>query len=137
MSIYHPEWVNGRRLWMGSEMHDLIHRLHFGDPTIGWEGDERLAVYWDAIERRWFLERLEDDGVYRVVCKSPVDGVFDERILWDLCQWDRQRRKESIHDEIMRQNERVENERMGKHIEYLNEEAVPRLAAAMKKDGGW
>lgn len=133
-SLSHPEWVNGRRLWLDATMRDLIHKLHHGDPVIGWEGDERLGVYWDEPNERWEIWRLEDDGQYRLVCRSPRRSVFDERVLWDLCRWDRQRRRTSLADETIEHNQRLKRERTAETDLYMTEEVVPRLRHAILKE---
>lgn len=133
-SLSHPEYVNGRRLWIDPVMSDLIDRLHHGDPTIGWEGDERLAVYYDRDERRWEIWRLEDDGVYRMVCRSAPDVVFDQRILWRLCEWDRNRRTRTLVEEVVAHNERLRSERNATAQEYMAEEVAPRLRHAIQRE---
>lgn len=115
-------------------MGDLIDRLHFGDPVIGWEGDERLAVYYDGEERRWEVMRLEDDGVYRLVCRSKPDVIFDERLLWRLCEWDRNRRTRSLVDDIVAHNDRLTARRAADTDSYIVEEVAPRLRHAILKE---
>lgn len=115
-------------------MSDLIHRLHYGDNVIGWEGDERLAVYYDEPERRWEIMRLEDDGVYRLVCRSAPGVVFDERILWRLCEWDRNRRTRSLVEEVLANNERLDREKQQASDTYIAEEVAPRLRHALMKE---
>src|SRR5690606_13484044 len=68
--IAHPEWVDGRRLWLDPEVRDVVTRLRDGDPTRGWEGDPRLALYFIPGSRQWELMRLEADGEYRTVARS-------------------------------------------------------------------
>ena len=133
-SLSHPTWVDGRRLWIDGAMHDLIHKLHYGDPTIGWEGDERLAVYFDDTTRRWEVMRLEDDGVYRLVARSAPGVPFDDRFLVRLCETDRYRRKVPIGDEIIANNERVDQQRQAELDAWVAEEAAPRLRHAILKD---
>lgn len=125
----------GRRLWHADDgvMDDLIRKLHCGDPTIGWEGDERLAVYLIG-PGVWEIGRWEDDFAYRPICRSPQGGVFDERILWDLCQWDRNRRTRSLHDEITARNEQIDREREAQLDEWVAEEIAPRLRYAIQRE---
>lgn len=130
--IVHPEWVNGRRIWMDSAMSDLIHRLHYGDPVKGWEGDERLAVYYNP--PRWELWRLEHDEVYRMVCRSGEGIPFDERVIDALVQWDRRRRTVSLHDEVVDHNAAIDRERTYAARDFLENEAAPRLAAALARE---
>jgi hypothetical protein len=81
VGLLHPEWVDGRRLWMDTVMRDIIHKLHHGDPVKGWEGDPNLAVYWNGEAELWELWRLEHDGEYRMVCRSTPGTPFDDRLI--------------------------------------------------------
>lgn len=51
----------------------LTERLTKGDPTLGWEGDRRLALYLDVPGRTWELWRLESDGIYRPCIRLSAD----------------------------------------------------------------
>lgn len=130
-TLAHPIVIGDRYLWLDG---DIITKLHHGDPTIGWEGDERLAVYFDQATERWEIWRLEDDNEYRRVCRSQPRAMFDERVLWDLCQWDRQRRTVSIHDEIAEHNDRLDRERRRAADDEMREEIIPRLRRAIERD---
>jgi hypothetical protein len=133
--LSHPEWVNGRRLWFDGPMRDLIHKLHHGDPVRGWEGDPNLAVYWDQPSERWEVHRLEDDGEYRLVCRSGAGIPFDERLIDALLAWDRRRRTMSLHDEVVAKNTKVDADCRAQHELYIAEEVAPRLRHAILKDG--
>jgi hypothetical protein len=132
--LSHPEWVNGRRLWMDTAMRDLIGRIRFGDPVKGWEGDERLAIYWCQPDERWELWRLEDDGVHRFVCRSAPGVPFDERVIDALLGWDRQRRTRPLHDEIVAHNDRLDAQRDAAQFDWMSEEIAPRLRHAIGKE---
>lgn len=132
--LSHPEWVDGRRLWMDSVMSELIRKVRFGDPVKGWEGDERLAIYWNGDTERWELWRLEDDETYRMVARSGEGIPFDDRVIDALIAWDNRRRTISLHEQVMRNNERVDAERRAKSTDYLTEEASPRLRHAFRKE---
>ena len=133
MSLIHPERVAGRSLWMDPAMADLIHKLHHGDTIRGWEGDERLAVYWNA--PRWEIWRLEADNQYRMVCRSQPHVPFDERLIDNLCDWDMRRRTRDLVREINDHNDQLEREREKAHDEHMREEVAPRLRYAFRKDG--
>lgn len=132
--LSHPEWVDGRRLWMDTPMRDLIQRIRFGDPVKGWEGDERLALYWNEIERRFELWRLEDDNEYRFVCRSGIDMPLDERVIDGLLSMDRHRQARSLHDRIVANNEAVDAARARETEEWIAEEMAPRLQHAFRRD---
>ena len=72
MSLSLPQLLND-----GSTLvvdHDFIDRLHNGDATIGWLGDDRLGVYCTpgGIE----IRRLCEDGELRVIMRSkPTPAV--------------------------------------------------------------
>lgn len=132
-SLAHPIHVGGRSLWVDGAMTDLIDKLHNGDPIRGWEGDPRLAVYWN--DPRWEIWRLEDDNEYRMVCRSAPGVPFDERLIDRLCEWDMRRRKRDLHVEIAEANDRVRAGKRAAHDEYMTEEVLPRLRHAFRKDG--
>lgn len=81
--IMHPSHVNGRTLWIDPAVQEIIDQIQNGDPTIGWEGDPRLAVYRGP-ENRWEVWRLEADGEYRLVARSMPGGALDRSIIFHL-----------------------------------------------------
>lgn len=133
--LVHPEIVEGRRVWLDPVMADVIDKLHNGDPTKGWDGDPRLEVYFEPIEQRWELWRLEDDNVYRMTCRSQPGVPFDERLIEHLVAHDRRRFKKSLHDQITEKNEALERAVRAENESYVTEEVNPRLRWALKKDG--
>lgn len=135
--LLHPEWVAGRRLWLdGASMDDVIHKLHFGDPVKGWEGDERLAVYFDGNSERWELWRLEDDNQYRFVCRTAAGIPFDDRVIDALLERDRQRQQQDLAESIINDALAADAAKDAKHSEFVREELGPRLHHAAMKDGG-
>ena len=134
MTLTHPEWVAGRRLWLEGAVRDLIDRIRHGDPTKGWEGDEGLELYWDGADERFELWRLEDDGQYRRVCRSGPGVGFDERVIDALIGWDGRRRVEGLADEVDRHNARREAELVAERDVWVAEEIAPRLRHAIGKE---
>lgn len=132
--LTHPEWVNGRRLWMDTPMRDLIQRIRFGDPVKGWEGDECLSLYWNGDTERFELWRLEDDNEYRIVCRSGPGVAFDERVIDALLAWDRQRRTQSLSDEIVSNNDRLDALADASRDEWVAEDLAPRLRHALTRE---
>ena len=132
--MVHPEWVDGRRLWMEGSVRELIDRIRFGDPILGWEGDERIELYFNAPEERFELWRLEDDGEYRRVCRSQPGMAFDERIIHALIQWDGRRRPVALVDEVNEHNARIDADKARQRDEWTAEELAPRLAHAFRKE---
>ena len=130
----HPEVVNGRQLWMDGSMRDLIHRVRFGDPLLGWEGDERIELYYDGANERFELWRCEDDSEYRRVCRSQPGMAFDERIIFALIQWDEHRRPVALVDQVNEHNDRIDADKKAQSEEWIAEEMAPRLRHAFRKD---
>jgi hypothetical protein len=132
-SLLHPEWIGGRRLWMESAMSTLVDKLHFGDPVRGWEGDPRLAVYWAP--PCWEIMRLENDGEYRMVCKSKAGVPFDERLIDALVAHDRNRHGPGfVHDGIAASRERSEARQQAVLDERITEDIAPRLRHALRSE---
>jgi hypothetical protein len=134
MSFLHPEWVNGRRIWMDGPMHDLIHRIQYGDPVKGWEGDSRLALYFNGEDERFELWRLEDDETYRMVARSDVGVALDERIIDALIAMDGRRRNQSLADEVLGHNAVIQTERDHQRDEWVAEDMAPRLRHAFTEE---
>lgn len=88
--LVHPPQVNGRGLWTSPEVERIVDKLQNGDPTLGWEGDPRLALYVTE-DGRWSVERYEADGEYRTVCVSRPGLHLDERLIKRLVKHDQRR----------------------------------------------
>jgi hypothetical protein len=132
----HPETLaNGQKLWMDGSIRDLIHRIRFGDPLLGWEGDDRIELYWDDTEERFELWRCEDDYEYRRICRSGPGVAFDERVIHALVQWDGRRRTKALVDEVNDHNEGVRADIDAQRDEWIAEDIAPRLRHAIRKDG--
>ncbi len=125
--LVHPQVLNGRPQFVSNEAADLIHKMHYGDPTIGWQGDPRLALYHDA-GGRWVLERLEADGVYRPVCRSRPGLPLDERLLFHLMRHD-MRHHDGFDPDALEEADRPYD----RDDERLNE-AIERFAHGLQKD---
>lgn len=130
-ALVHPEWVNGRRLWFEPAVAETIRKLHEGDPLRGWAGDPRLAVYWAGT---WELWRLEHDGEYRIVWRGDPGTPLDERIIDVLIEWDRRRAEMTLHDRMVAETQRHEGAIERDWHNYVEGEAAPRLAHALRKD---
>jgi hypothetical protein len=130
----HPEWVDGRRIWMDGPMHDLIHRIRYGDPVKGWDGDQRLALYFNGETERFELWRLEDDEQYRLVCRSGVGIPLDERIIDALIGMDGRRRQTNLATEVREHNDALEASRAHQRDEWIHEDLAPRLRHAWMKE---
>lgn len=127
--IVHPAVIDGRTLWVSPEIEDMIHKLHHGDPTLGWEGDPRLALY--RVNDRWVLYRLEHDNEYRVVCVSAAEQRLDERLIQRLVEHDHRRGFDPVAvaaQEYDRQADPAGEERLA--------EAMEKVVYGLRKDVG-
>ena len=86
--LVHPTIINGRQQWVSPEVEELVRKMHYGDPTIGWQGDPRLALYYSREEQVWVVERLEADGQYRTVCRSRPGLALDNSLFMHLMAHD-------------------------------------------------
>lgn len=130
--IAHPEWVDGRRLWLDPEVRDVVSRLRDGDPTRGWEGDPRLALYFIPGSRQWELMRLEADGEYRTVARSKPGAKLTPAIIDELVARD-VRRGFDLKKSIDTHNSRVRRSRSAEFQAWIDEEIGPRLGHAISK----
>lgn len=114
--------------------HDFVTRLHNGDPTIGWLGDDRLGVY--ATPTGLEIKRLCEDGEIRVIMRSkPGVRVLNTDTLRFLAAHDGRGAGADIVDRILAQNARVDEENAKKFKEFCDETA-DRLEFALMKDIG-
>lgn len=134
-NLVHPEFVDGRQLWIEPDVAGVLHRLHYGDPTKGWEGDPRLAVYYDPRAKVWELTRYEADGQYRLVARSKPGVRFNESLIDALVARD-VRRGFDPHKHIVSVNEGINRKRSAQMQEYIAEEVAPRLQAGLRKQFG-
>ena len=81
--------VNGKMLWTSPEVSRIVDKLQNGDPTLGWEGDPRLALYFRE-DGRWEVSRYEN-GDYTTVCVSRPGVTLDERLIMRLIEHDHRR----------------------------------------------
>lgn len=84
VGVYHPTYQNGKRLWMDPEVQEITDKLRFGDPTLGWEGDARFAIYMDGKTNRWEVQHIDDRGTRYVVCRSKPGAHLDERLIIEI-----------------------------------------------------
>ena len=131
----HPDRLaNGQLLWMDGSVRELVDRIRFGDPILGWEGDDRIELYWDGADERFELWRCEDDYEYRRICRSGPGVPFDDRVIHALIQWDGRRRHKALVDEVNDHNAAVRADMDRQRDEWVAEELAPRLRHAVRKD---
>ena len=67
--VTRPQYVDGNTLWVDPEVQEFVQKMHYGDATLGWQGDPRLSLYRTP-DHRWVIYREEADSVPRPVCMS-------------------------------------------------------------------
>jgi hypothetical protein len=136
--VDHPDPL---RLDTGRELElivdPLADKLAKGDSILGWEGDERLALYVDRRGRTWELFRLEHDGLYRGVMRFPAEqwrgpDVVAEMIV-QLIASDTRRGFDPFAA-IERHQTELERAKAAER-EAFYDEAADRLAHGLIKDG--
>ena len=135
-ALTHPEWVNGRRLWIEGPMSDVIDKLNNGDPAKGWEGDPNLAVYYIPESERWEILRLEETGRYELVCRSKPGVPFHDGVIDMLMTRDQKYRKLDLHQEVVEHNEAMRAAEEREFDERMTEFAE-RFAYGVRKDMGY
>lgn len=116
----------------GTAMDDLIHRLHFGDPTLGWEGDPRLALAFNRQTDRWELWRMEHDGEYRLVCVSKAGVGFPPDLIKNLMSMDGQRGYNLVQD--LDRNRQVAEAAKDYTFHQTMAPKIQKLAWGLRKD---
>lgn len=80
---------SGARRWTDPVVADVVHRLHHGDPTLGWEGDDRLGLFEadPATGYSWELWRFDEQGGDSMVCRgragAPLRGIIPALVAHD------------------------------------------------------
>lgn len=130
----HPETIAGRVVWSDSSTSpgQLADKLRFGDPTRGWEGDERLALCFEPELERWEVWRL-DHNSYHLVAVKPADQPLDERIIDRLMAHD-SRRGFNIGNAVVANNEAVSASR-ARAAEEERTELFDQLRFHARKEG--
>jgi hypothetical protein len=115
-----PEYVDGRKLWVDPEVQEIIDLMHNGDPTLGWEGDPRLALY--RTKNGWELDRMGEDGYLYTIARSRKDLALDRSLIMHLVAHDT-RRKSALkqHDELVKLKEVAEAASDAAHAEKVAE----------------
>lgn len=133
MSLAAPTHLpNGQSLWVDA---DFYRRLHFGDASIGWNGDTQLAVYHE--NDRLVIVRWCEDGEPRMIMRSkPGHKTLDTAALVFLAQHDSQRRGGfDAKEYVDRHNARINADRQ-RELDAKFEEAADKLHYALRRDIG-
>lgn len=110
---------------------EVADKIRFGDPSKGWEGDDRLMLAWNGKEQRIELWRLEHDEQYRMVLRGrPGKRVVDMGLIDFLVQHD-VRRGFDVKVSMDAHNAKVERDDPS-HDKVRA--ATEKLAWAIKKD---
>lgn len=142
--IAHPDHLVLGRRRMTLVEGPGVDPIQKGHPALGWEGDERFALYVDRTSAEWVLVRLEADGRYRVSATtdpvahsiSAID-VVGHLIRW-LVEHDCARGYDPYAD-VVAHNDRREAELDAAFSDRIVNDLAPRLAHALRRDGvdGW
>lgn len=135
LGIQHPEWVDGRRLWLDPEVKQIVDWLENGYPPLGWEGDAALALFLGD-KGEWVLNRYEN-GRYRTVCRCKPGVALDARLIMFLVEHDLRRKDgESQLDEIEKYNDKLEQDR-NNQLESNAADKLEKLYWGLGKDIGY
>lgn len=115
---------------------DFEERLHKGDATVGWGGDERMGLY--AANGCLELRRLCEDGELRLICRSKpgVRSFASSELLRELAEHDSQsRRQYDAHEDVVAHNTKVMADRDAASRDRIGE-ALSKFKHALRKDVG-
>lgn len=132
--LVHPETIAGRVVWSesGTSPGQLADKLRFGDPTRGWEGDERLALCFNPEAHQWEVWRL-DNATYHLVATRDADLPLDERVIDHLIARDA-RRGFNVAKHIEANNESIDAAKARRNDDMMAEH-VERLRFEVRKAG--
>jgi hypothetical protein len=132
--LIHPESIGNRTVWSqaGSSPGDLADKLRFGDPTRGWEGDERLALCLNDVDTLWEVWRL-DHSSYHLVARRSADQPLDDRVIDLIMSRDTRRHPDAL-EKLYKHNEAIDKAKEQKSLETMLE-ATERTRFEIRKAG--
>lgn len=137
--VDHPEHLrlDGRTLTRIDD--PLVAKITHGDPTMGWEGDLRFALY--AGPGQWVLVRLEHDNVYRRTATTTLGAVghgavdIVGQLVAFLVSHDTRRGFDPAAH-VQAHNDRRDAALDAEHDDFVADEIAPKLRWAVKRDLG-
>ena len=101
----------------------LQHKLRYGDPTLGWEGDRSLVLVHNQLEDRYEIWKEVGPDKHTLVGKAKSKGpVNPQQMIIELMEHDSQRRSsEEILKAVDDHNERIYAEEERKGVERMVE----------------
>lgn len=115
------------------EVQEIVGYLHNGYPTLGWEGDERLALYHTK-DGRWELDRLGEDGVLRTICRSRPGLPLNVGLIEHLVRHDARRGHDAAGD-VIEHNVALQNRKDRDAVDALLE-PMDKVMWGIVKDVG-
>lgn len=130
---YHPRLMpDGSQVLIDDE---LMYKLHYGDPTKGWEGDERLALSFNGETQCLELWRHCEDAEYRLIVQGkPGMRVAHLGLIDFLVTHDRNRGYDAAEAAI--QKELARKKEAQAQMDDVVGEAAERLYYGLKRDIG-
>lgn len=123
------ELGDGRVVW--EDYYDVSARLRDGDPTCGWEGDERLSLVLNVLADRWEVWRRHEDGTSSLVCHRAGTSKPGPELIRRLAEHDT--RKVDVLARVEAENaERERDRERESHAQH--EEMADRLYYGLTKD---
>jgi hypothetical protein len=120
--VHHPEHIGND--WQLVD-HPTISPLQDGAPELGWEGDNRLAIYLCKPTQQFVLWRFEQDNEYRPVAQLPPDTAITpgsiNKLICRLVEIDQRRGFDPYQDVIaaVEEDEKVEAKAQQERIEQV------------------
>jgi hypothetical protein len=133
MSFLVPEYVNGAPTFV-PYAHDIQRLLKEGDPSIGWEGDDRLYIAPRDGAEGYVVGRLCEDGVKRLICFSKAPHRLDKELLIQMR--DNDTRRNDVLKRVNEHNARLQKDIDDKAADHIGE-AMDRVVHGLNKDFGY
>lgn len=121
---------DGGAVTVAGDVHDIAARLHDGDPTLGWDGDANLLLFFN-VETELFEVWAPDEHMepYLAVAHPRCDASLIRRLV------EADNRRAHVLDRITAANAQAEADAKTARDDHLGEVA-DRLHHALRADLG-
>lgn len=121
---------DGAKAEIDTDVFEIRRRLVEGDPTLNWEGDDRMRLFYDEQTRLFEVWTLDAHG-------EPYRAAFgprcDPSLISQLVANDT--RHTDVFGNVIANNRKVDADRKRAFGDYVEGELADKLHFAFRRDG--